>query len=820
MIAILLVSATAGLLVDWNAPGVGRYANDWLMRKRGTLPVPDDIAIVAIDEASIARFGRFPWNRQVVARAIDALAAAHPKAIAVDILFTDRTGQEDDEVLARAIGRAGNVVLAAELTASPVHGGPSRWLMPLPVLERAAAGVGHVNVQTEQDGTARQFAVRLADDSGHALLAMPVEVVRVADHTPVEGITDSQGALVMGGRTIKLEGSRPSVLIQTDASTQVLHGGRMNIDYIGPAGSFGPVTYSLADVLAGRYGAKEFEDKYVLVGATAASLGERMANPFVRYTDAHADQHGALMPGVEVLANAVDTILRSRYFTDSGDGGELWWAALVAGLTLLLLEVAQGGREFLKQILVLCGMAALVVLGGQALFQYALIVPPIVPCLVAFAVAGILGLLRRSLVANARLDSDIAQLAVSGDLLAPAGPGIPGTYHWGEGGPVTLARGWLPKGVEWKARTLSELNARLLDRAKFVNFALRSVEDGLLIADASGVITFANRSAGAILGAAARGLVGQNLTQRLRGALDAEMLGRLVSERGRIEREISLRDGSKPRHYMLRVAAVSADEKSNGNVLGVVASLSDVTRQHELQQTKNDVISLVSHEMRTPLTAIQGMTELLANYDVPSDRRKEMNLAINDEVKRLTRMIGQYLDITRLESGATAMRPAPVRADALLERTLLLLDPVAANRRIRLLRNFAPGLPPFLADPDLLARAFENLVSNAIKYSPEGSEVTISTTGEEEHILIEVADQGYGIPQGDLARIFDKFYRVPRVEDAGTPGTGLGLAFVREIAELHRGSVSVRSELGRGSTFTLRLPRTETANKAPEDGAQ
>jgi signal transduction histidine kinase len=196
-----------------------------------------------------------------------------------------------------------------------------------------------------------------------------------------------------------------------------------------------------------------------------------------------------------------------------------------------------------------------------------------------------------------------------------------------------------------------------------------------------------------------------------------------------------------------------------------------------------------------------------------------MNLAINDEVKRLTRMISEYLDITRLESGATAMRTAAVRAEPLLERTLLLLDPVAGKRGIRLLRRFAPDTPPFLADPDLLSRAFENLVSNAIKYSPEGSEVIISTAADEECIAVEVADQGYGIPDADLGRIFEKFYRVPRVEDAGTPGTGLGLAFVREIAELHRGTVSVRSDAGRGSTFTLRLPRTEATTKAPVDGA-
>src|SRR3954464_8914659 len=99
-LAILLVSASAGLLVDWRAPGLARYTHDWLMRRRGPLPVPEDIAIVAIDETSMLRFGRFPWSRQVIARAIDALSAAHPKVIALDVLFTDPTTPEEDDSLA------------------------------------------------------------------------------------------------------------------------------------------------------------------------------------------------------------------------------------------------------------------------------------------------------------------------------------------------------------------------------------------------------------------------------------------------------------------------------------------------------------------------------------------------------------------------------------------------------------------------------------------------------------------------------------------------------------------------------------------------
>ncbi len=779
--------------MDWRAPGLGRYSQDWLMRWRGPLPAPSDIVIVAIDEPSMARYGRFPWSRHVVARAVDAVAAAQPKAIAIDVLFPDPTSQEDDDALARSVGRAGNVVVAAQLVESAIHGGPSAWLLPLASVRYAAAAVGHVNVQTELDGTARQVEVRASDDAGQTFRAMAVETVRVADGTPEQGVLYTPHALLLGPRTIPVDSSEPPVLIgRVEGASRaplVLHGGRMNIDFIGPAGSFGPDTYSLADVVQGSIAADRLRGKYVLIGATAGSMGDRIASPFVHETDPHADQHGALMPGVEVLANEVNTILRGRYYTDLSGWAILFWAALVAAATLALLEAAQGGHELARQIAVLAALAAAVLAASYAAFAGLLVVPPLAACLVSLATAGILGLMRRSIAASGRMDANIAALADGTGLLAGAVPV-----------PSFAQAPRLPHGLEWKAQRLGELHGQLLDRARFVDAALRSVEDGLIIASPEGTIGFANRAASEILGPSVEALAGRNLFDLLPEA-------RLPEGRPRVEREISRRD-PRPRQFLLRVAAVAAE---SGSTIGMVAALSDITRQHELQQTKNDVISLVSHEMRTPLTAIQGMTELLADYEMDPARRREMHLAINDEVKRLTRMITEYLDITRLESGATVLRPSPVRVEALLERVLLLLDPVAAQRGIRLARNFAAGLPPLVADADLLARAVENLVSNAIKYSPADTAVTISATFDDAAVLMAVADQGYGISEADLGRIFEKFFRVPRAQDAGVPGTGLGLALVREIAELHGGSVTVASQVNAGSTFTLRIPRRDAA---------
>src|SRR5215831_14252792 len=182
VIAIIAVSALAGMTLAWRAPGFDLYARDRLMRSRGRIVPPDDIVIIAIDEASIARFGRFPWPRALMANALDRLAATQPKAIALDVLYSEPTApanNDDDQRLAAAIARAGNVIAAAQL----IGGGPrpAEWLRPLPEIGRAAAGVGHVNVLTESDGAARGLLLRAADDEGQSLWAMAVETVRIGD---------------------------------------------------------------------------------------------------------------------------------------------------------------------------------------------------------------------------------------------------------------------------------------------------------------------------------------------------------------------------------------------------------------------------------------------------------------------------------------------------------------------------------------------------------------------------------------------------------------------------------------------------------------
>ena len=284
---------------------------------------------------------------------------------------------------------------------------------------------------------------------------------------------------------------------------------------------------------------------------------------------------------------------------------------------------------------------------------------------------------------------------------------------------------------------------------------------------------------------------------------ESHTLSRMLQTRQPIERELVIGD-SQPRVYTLRMAVVVSGE--DNSPLGIVATLADITKQRELQQMKNDVMAMVTHEMRTPLTAIKGMSEVLMQFDTDAERRHEMHQTIHEAAQRLTRMIDEYLDLSRLESGARQLRMTPVRVATLIEKNLLLMEPLAAQRGIKLTRRFAGDLPGIFVDEDLISRAMTNLLSNAIKYSAPNTEVLVITKTDGKAVFISVKDQGYGVPPEFRTRIFEKFFRVPRVEDADAPGIGLGLAMVREIAELHGGRVMLESEPGSGSIFTLRLP--------------
>jgi signal transduction histidine kinase len=241
----------------------------------------------------------------------------------------------------------------------------------------------------------------------------------------------------------------------------------------------------------------------------------------------------------------------------------------------------------------------------------------------------------------------------------------------------------------------------------------------------------------------------------------------------------------------------------------------------EIDQTKSDFISVVSHELRTPITSIRAFTELiLMKPGMPSEKRNKMLTIINNETSRLTRLINDILDLTKIEAGKMSWDIATLSLDDIISTSVSGIQSLADNKSLTISVKLQQPLPMFFGDRDRLIQVLTNILSNSIKFTPQGGTISIAARHEESprpRIVVTLSDTGVGIRESDLERIFDKFQRSGDILTNSTEGTGLGLAITRQIIEYHGGTIWVKSKVGEGSTFTFTLPLDKQWNM---EGAQ
>ncbi len=242
----------------------------------------------------------------------------------------------------------------------------------------------------------------------------------------------------------------------------------------------------------------------------------------------------------------------------------------------------------------------------------------------------------------------------------------------------------------------------------------------------------------------------------------------------------------------------------SGEIREILAIAFDITERRRIEKMKDDMLSAVSHEMRTPLTAMIGFTEFMLENPVPEGQQRDYLGIIFREGERLRELIENLLDLQRLKAGFSAETFEPLAVPPLMRKAVHRFMGPTSSHPITL--ECPMELPCVEAKESHLHRALENLVSNAVKYSPDGSPISVGARQENQSILFWVSDQGCGIPQESLERIFSRFVRLDNRSGKPTGGTGLGLALVREIARDHQGEAWAESEPGRGSTFYLKIP--------------
>ncbi|MFF0720348.1 ATP-binding protein [Micromonospora sp. NPDC003816] len=339
--------------------------------------------------------------------------------------------------------------------------------------------------------------------------------------------------------------------------------------------------------------------------------------------------------------------------------------------------------------------------------------------------------------------------------------------------------------------------------------AIDSLRAGVVVLDPEDVPVLVNPAARAL---------GLLRTGGRPGSIIAHPLVRTLAGQVRrtgVRREIELdlprgRDnaGDNPLGVHLRAMGLG------GGYIAVEAT--DVTESHRLARVRRDFVANVSHELKTPIGALQLLAEALLDATEPAggdrpDLSEDMVAArrfaerIQHESTRLGRLVQELLELTRLQGAEPQPAPEPVAVDWVVSEVVDRTRTTAAARRVRVTADSGRGLTVYGSDSQL-ATAVANLVENAVNYSGEDTTVRITTRATDDHVEIAVADQGIGIAPTDVDRIFERFYRADQARSRSTGGTGLGLAIVKHIASNHGGRVYVTSTLGGGSTFTLRLP--------------
>ncbi len=343
-------------------------------------------------------------------------------------------------------------------------------------------------------------------------------------------------------------------------------------------------------------------------------------------------------------------------------------------------------------------------------------------------------------------------------------------------------------------RLSQEKNDRLLS-------ILESMSEGVMVIDADQKILLANFVLETNLGFKRGELPGRYFWEALRDLELNEMIKRALIDRVFIRKE----------HKLLLLDSIFQIQISpvfgGSEFLGVVAVFHDVTKLKELEKMGVEFVANVSHELKTPLTSILGFVETLKNGAI-DDRENGLKFLqiIEEQSQKLYRLIEDLLLLSRVEGQKEKPRTESFDFEKMIQRIVECFSPLLAERKIK--THLEISAKPFLipADPMLMEQAFTNLIDNAIKYNRDSGEIWVRASRTNGAVQLEFSDTGIGIPELDLPRVFERFYRADKSRSRESGGTGLGLSIVKHIVEKHAGRVEVKSAHHKGSTFTLFLP--------------
>lgn len=770
---VVLLALVAILSLTYPVEEMSRRLGDAFFRLRGPQQTSKTVAIVLIDDASLERFGRWPWPRGLVGRLLLAVSKEKPAAIGIDILLSEPGDLAGDAELARAIQDAGNVVLASKVSDSRESG----WLDPFPMFRVHAAGVGHVQAAMDSDGIGRRVPlVELSANGPQWPLA--VEMARVVTGQPIR--LEGQ-MLLVGNRRIWVEG-RPKQGRQLNEaggwnsySPQFLmvdFQQQLAPDQNEPAF----VAVSAVSVLDGQAHAPLL-GKAVLIGFGGSDLSDRMATPVSGQTP---------MPGVEVHANLVNGLLAERGIRRVGFAPQI---PLLVAFSLLstwfVLRRPGWGSVWIPLVLFAACYAA-----GFWLFCTRGMLPAYGPLFCTAVLAVPLGQLQSLSLVHRSLNYGLRQLRAT--LFSTSRPGRARTLYRDSFTQDSRA------DLRHKLDLIRSLESELAGLYTFRQNLLESMREGLAVFDATGKNEFCNPC-------------WERFCEKegWNPSMELAEFGRRLGHPAWSNLEERIRKGDLPPDsevfldegfWQVRVFPLAVEAERAARWMVVIT---DLTSRLERDQARAEALRFVTHELRTPLVSIQGFSEFLMRYP-QAEGSQQAAETIFRESQRLVSLINAYLDVLRFDAGARALRKEQVAIEEMVKQVERVMAPIADSADIRMHLQIDSSLPVILGDSPMLTGVLLNLLNNAVKYSPAGSEVSLQVRREESAVGFEVRNPGAPIAPEQLSHLFEPFYRV-REQESSAPGWGLGLTFVKRIVDEHGGSIEATSDAS-GIRVHVRIP--------------
>ena len=356
---------------------------------------------------------------------------------------------------------------------------------------------------------------------------------------------------------------------------------------------------------------------------------------------------------------------------------------------------------------------------------------------------------------------------------------------------------------------LKKQNSRIFSEKARIDNIVHNMAEGMVVVDSDGKILLVNPVAESLLGIT-KSDIGRPIKEVVKNEHLLTLTKQISVEKDAVaEKDIELVSADESTKKVLRTSSAIVEDH-NGNTVGMVTMLNDITKQKEIEELKYQFLANVSHELRTPLIAIEKSVSLILSKstgDISETQNEFLSIAERN-LKRLTLLINDLLDLSKLEARKTTISTEQADLDKLITDSVESLNNWAATKAIKLIKSISEPLPSLEVDPNKIIQVLNNLIGNAIKFTPENGTITVEASHDKQEGLVRVSvvDTGVGIPFDDLGKVFDKFYQTKEKNTSGIKGTGIGLAIVKEIVELHKGKVWVESEKGKGARFIFTLP--------------